>query len=76
MENHAPTREYLARVLQAAGHRVQLSGEVQGAWELFVHESFEAVLLSLTVPPGEALGLVTKVRASASAAAQARRLRG
>jgi tetratricopeptide (TPR) repeat protein len=49
VENHLPTREFLAGVLGSAGHRLRLASADE-AFELFAAESPDAVLLSLHLP--------------------------
>jgi CheY-like chemotaxis protein len=68
VENHPATRDHLASQLRAEGHRVQVAADTQAAWDLFAAEPFDAILLSLALPPGEALGLVTRVRVSPGSA--------
>ncbi|MBN8419734.1 MAG: response regulator [Verrucomicrobia bacterium] len=65
VEDHAPTRAILGRLLTRNGHQVVLAGSVSEALAAFDPASCDAVLTDLGLPDGSGLDLMRQLRQQA-----------
>lgn len=64
VEDHPPTLQVIARMLQRAGHSVKTASSLAQARELVAHETFDAVLSDVGLPDGTGVELMTELRAN------------
>jgi signal transduction histidine kinase/ActR/RegA family two-component response regulator len=62
VEDHAPTREVLATLLQVARHQIKTAGDIATARRLADTHVFDLVLSDLGLPDGSGLDLMIELR--------------